>query len=130
MSEVSPGGKRAWAKADLCFNFIGYLLLALALLYFLENLFEVYVLTAMAGPQMVGYVLSHASGTVAQLWLWSMLAYSGFALFSLIATIRFVHRPAASKHVRFFSWCFLVISAHGMVTGSYGYWSQLFDRAR
>lgn len=118
------------SRFELWISVLGYFLLILASPAFLENAYEVYVGTLLAGPQMIGYVLAHASpdSVFIRIIRYSSVAYSVFCVYALAAVVRILSARATNRHQRFFAWCFVIMSIHHLIVGGYGYWSPLFSR--
>lgn len=112
------------------FNPIGYVLLIAAWPAVLENMWEVYWGTITAGPQMIGFVLAHADPN--SIWV-RIVRYSGFAgiayhLFGVITVSRILLGLHPSRHLKLFSWMFLIFTVHGMIAALYPFWSPWFER--
>ncbi len=112
------------------FNLIGYLLLIAALPAVLENMWEVYWATITAGPQMIGFVFAHADPDSS--WV-RVIRYSGLAgiayhLFGVITVGRILLGLKPNRHVKLFSWMFLIFTVHSLIAALYPFWSPWFER--
>ena len=117
-------------RCTTIFNVAGYLALLSALPAVLENMWEVYWGTITVGPQMIGFVLTHANPDSAFVRIIRYSSYASMALTAvgIISTGRMLATGQADKHQKLFSWSLLVLSAHGLSVALYPYWSPLFDR--
>lgn len=112
------------------FHFIGYLLLVAALPAVVENMWEVYWLTITTGPQMVGFVLAHSDPDSS--WV-RVIRYSGFAgiayhLLGVVIVARMLLGLQPNRHLKLFSWMFLIFTVHGLIAALYAFWSPWFER--
>ncbi|MHB1081960.1 MAG: hypothetical protein ACYC67_21400 [Prosthecobacter sp.] len=112
------------------FHLIGYLLLIAALPAVVENMWEVYWATITVGPQMIGFVLAHADPDSS--WM-RVIRYSGLAgiayhLFGVITVGRILLGLKPNRHVKLFSWMFLIFTVHGIIAAFYSFWSPWFER--
>lgn len=117
-------------RCTMIFNVAGYLALLSALPAVLENMWEVYWGTITSGPQMIGFVLAHADpdSTFVRIIRYSSFASIAFSAVGIMSIARLLATGRADKHQKLFSWSFLVLSAHGLCSALYPYWSPLFDR--
>ena len=107
---------------------LGYILLALSAPFFLETSFEMYVLTALSGPQMLGFSLMHSGGTALLVVLAvSALSFLFLAIYSLVAFGRVLLHKPTGRHERVFVWILGVQVLHVTLFFLYDYWSRVFS---
>jgi hypothetical protein len=105
----------------------GYVLLFLASLCVLESLYEMFVLTAMRGPQMLFFSLAHSAGTVlGVLFLLSFVAYILLFIYSavLFALSLGGKLAAIRSHVRLFTMVAAAQLIHMALLATYDSWSH------
>jgi hypothetical protein len=129
MEQATLDPEASRSRFELWTNVLGYLLLVLASPAFLENAYEVYVGTLLAGPQMIGYVLAHSSpdSVFVIVIRYSTVAYLVFTAYALAAVVRILRARPTDRHQQFFAWCFVTMSMHHLLLAGYGYWSPLFS---
>ncbi len=112
------------------FNLIGYVLLVATLPAVLENMWEVYCCTFTAGPQMIGFVLAHAdpSSTWVRVIRYSGIAGIAYHFFGASTVGRILLGTHPSRHLKLFSWMFLIFTVHGIFSALYPFWSPWFER--
>lgn len=66
----------------------GNVLIAGAALFFIETAFEMYVLTALRGPQMIGFGIAHGGRGLLLIVMLSAVFYVCLAVFALVVIIR------------------------------------------
>ena len=109
---------------------LGYILLLLSAPFFLETGFEMYVLTAFTGPQMLGFALMHSRGMVGLVALGvSALSFLVLGIFSLVVLCRLLGTKIADRRQKLFAWVFGVQVLHTVLFFLYDYWSPVFSRA-
>ena len=121
---------RSRSGCSFGFGMVLYGLAVLALPFFIENAYEVYVGTILAGPQMIGFVLAHAdpASLFVRIIMSSFVAYGLFGLLSLIPFIRVIVGVGTGLHEKIFAWGFVVLAVHTMLCVTYAHWSPLFSR--
>ena len=88
-----------------------------------------YVLTALTGPQMLGFSLMHSGGTVLLVILAvSALSFLLLGIYSLVAFGRVLFRKATRRHERVFVWILGMQVLHVTLFFLYDYWSRVFSR--
>lgn len=110
---------------------LGYILLLLAAPFFFETGFEMYVLTAFTGPQMLGFALMH--GAAGELGLFvlaiSALSFALLAIYSLVALCRVLFKKSQQRHDKIYAWIFGLQILHVTLFFLYDYWSPVFSHA-
>ena len=104
----------------------GHVLLVLASMWFLESLYEMFVLTAMDGPQMLFFSLAHsASAVLGVLLLLSVLAYILLFAYSVVLFIVSLRGKltAIRSHVRLFAVVAAAQLIHITLLATYDFWS-------
>lgn len=107
---------------------LGNILLAGSLLFFLETAFEMYVLTMLRGPQMIGFSIAHVKQILLVLVLVSALCYLCLLAFAaVVSTIYLAGRTGVSiGYGRFMIGVFLIQVVHLSLLLSYDSWSSRF----
>jgi len=131
MNQTTEPPTACHSRREPWFNALGYILLSLALPSVLENAYEVYVGTLLAGPQMLGFVLAHADpgSAFVRVIRYSAAALVLFQVYGLVAVSRGIAAGSANRHQKFFCWCFVLLSAHGLFVSLYPYWAPWFAKA-
>ena len=120
-----PPYSQRWLK------WLGNTLIALSLLFFLETSFEMYFLTFMQGPQMLGFSLIHIAPPIVLVILFlSAISFLFLAAFALVVQIvRLTGRlKSASHYARFLLVVVCVQVIHGVLLLTYDRWSLVFAR--
>ena len=111
---------------------IGNILIGGSLLFFLETAFEMYVLTMLRGPQMIGFSMAHIARGLLILVLLSGLFYlflGGFALIIVVAKL-FGKLTVEDGYARLMLIVLIIQIIHTSLLMTYDFWSAiLFSKA-
>ena len=105
----------------------GNVLIAGAAIFFIETAFEMYVLTAIRGPQMIGFGIAHGGIGFLLLVVISAVFYVCLAVFALIVIIRGIlgKVPPEKNNLRLM-WIVLSVQViHTALLLTYDRWSRL-----
>lgn len=109
---------------------IGNVLIIGSLLFFLETAFEMYVLTLIQGPQMIGFSIAHIAPVFFILVIISALFYVCLAVFALrIVLLKFFGKTSTEDgYFRLMLIVLIVQFIHTTLLLTYNYWSPLLLR--
>lgn len=106
---------------------VGNILVAGASLFFIETAFEMYVATAIRGPQMIGFGIAHGGTGLLLIVLLSAVIYVCLGVFALsVIIISFLGRAHPTKNYLRMMLIILTIQViHTSLLLTYEHWSRL-----
>lgn len=109
---------------------LGNILIGGSSFFFLETAFEMYVLTIVRGPQMLGFWMVHTARVFLILVVLSGFSYMCLAAFALfvLASKWFGKVPIEDRHARLMSIVLSIQLIHTSLLLTYDYWSPLLVR--
>ena len=107
----------------------GYVLLVLAAPVFVETAFEMYILTFLQGPQMLGFALTHTLPLwVLDALIVSFIAFYALALYSLVVIVGWLVGKRRDWQVTLYGWVLLIQLIHVVLLETYSSWAKVFAR--